>query len=180
MKLSKYNPENFEEIKQLFTMTFSDSEGQSEGLLIGNLVYDLMANFSTDNFYCFIAAENEQIIGSIIFTRLTFESEVNAFLLAPVAVHTNFQRKGIGQKLINFGLKTLKENNVELIFTYGNPDYYSKVGFSFISENVIKAPLKLSYPKGWLAQSLVSKEIEPITGNSYSYCVEAFNKPEYW
>jgi hypothetical protein len=33
-------------------------------------------------------------------------------------------------------------------------------------------------PEGWLGQSLVGDEIEPIAGNSY--CVEAFNKPEYW
>ena len=64
------------------------------------------------------------------------------------------------------------------LFTYGDPNYYSKVGFKPITEKLIKAPLKLSYPEGWLAQSLVSDEIQPITGNSY--CVEAFNKPRIW
>lgn len=41
-----------------------------------------------------------------------------------------------------------------------------------------QAPLKLTYPEGWLGQSLVSEEIEQVAGNSY--CVEALNKPEYW
>jgi len=45
-------------------------------------------------------------------------------------------------------------------------------------EKIAKAPLKLTQPEGWLGQSLVSDEIEPIAGNSY--CVEAFNKPEDW
>ena len=178
MKLSTYNPGNIEEIKQLFTKTFSDSEGQSEGLLIGNLAYDLMTSTDGHDLYGFVATENEQIIGSIIFSKLTFENEVNAFLLSPVAIHTSYQGKGIGQKLINFGLNTLKENGVELAFTYGDPNFYSKVGFSLITEKLVKAPLKLTYPEGWLGQSLVSDEIEPITGNSY--CVEALNKPEYW
>ena len=178
MKLSIYNPNNIEEIKKLFTKTFSDSEGKSEGLLIGHLAYDLMTTHDSHEIYVFIATENKQVIGSIIFSKLTFESEVNAFLLGPVAIDTNHQGNGIGQKLINFGLNILKENRVELAFTYGDPDFYSKVGFSLISEKRVKAPLKLTYPEGWLGQSLVSDEVEPISGNSY--CVEAINKPEYW
>ena len=178
MKLSIYNPANIKEIKQLFAQTFSDSEGQSEGLLVANLAYSLMTRTDAHDFYAFIATENEQIIGSIIFSKLTFESELNAFLLSPVAIHTSYQGNGIGQKLINFGLNSLKKNGVELVFTYGDPDFYSKVGFSIIAEKLVKAPFKLTYPEGWLGQSLLSDEVAPITGNSY--CVEALNKPEYW
>ena len=178
MKLLTYKPSNTEEIKQLFTKVFSDSEGQTEGLLIGNLAYDLMTDTNAQDIYGFVAIENEQIIGSILFTRLTLQDAINAFLLSPVAIHTTYQGKGIGQKLINFGINHLKENGVKLVFTYGDPNYYSKVGFCHITEKIIKAPLKLTQPEGWLGQSLVSDEIEPITGNSY--CVEALNKPEYW
>jgi len=178
MKFPAYNPSDIEEIKQLFIKTFSDSEGKSEGLLIGNLVHDLISSTDSHDLYGFVATENKQIIGCIFFSKLTFEHKIKAFLLSPVAIHTDFQRKGIGQKLINFGLNILKENGVELIFTYGDPNYYSKVGFNPITEKLIKAPLKLSYPEGWLAQSLVGDEIQPITGNSY--CVKAFNKPKLW
>jgi len=178
MKLSVYNQSNIEEIKQLFIKTFSDSEGQSEGLVIGDLAYDLLTRTDGQDLYCFVAIENERIIGSIIFSRLKFESELSAFLLSPVAVSTSFQGKGIGQQLIDFGLNTLKENGVELAVTYGDPNFYSKVGFSKITEKIIKAPLKLSYPEGWLGQSLLSAEIEPITGRSS--CVEALNKPAIW
>ena len=178
MELLTYKSSNIEEIKQLFTKVFSDSEGQAEGLLIGNLVYDLMTATDAHDFYGFVATENEQIIGSIIFSKLTFESEVIAFILSPVAIHTNYQGKGIGQKLINFGINHLKENGVALVFTYGDSKFYSKVGFSLITEKLTKAPLKLTYPEGWLGQSLISDEIEPIVGSSY--CVQALNKPEYW
>ena len=39
MELLTYKSSNIEEIKQLFTKVFSDSEGQTEGVLIGNLTY---------------------------------------------------------------------------------------------------------------------------------------------
>ena len=178
MELLTYGSTDIEEIKQLFTKVFSDSEGEAEGELIGNLTYDIMTGTDAQDLYGFVATENEQIIGSILFTRLTFQSGVNAFLLSPVAVHTSYQGKGIGQKLINFGINHLKENGVSIVFTYGDPNYYSKVGFKSITEKIVKAPLKLSHPEGWLGRSLVRDEIEPIAGNSY--CVEAFNKPEIW
>ncbi len=178
MNISTYRKSEIEEIKQLFTSVFTASEGQSEGLALGNLVYDLMINTNVEDLYGFIATDHEDIIGSIFFSRIKFDSDVNAFILSPVAIHTDYQRKGIGQKLIIFGINYLKENNVELIFTYGDPNFYSKVGFTLIDENIIKAPLKLSYPEGWLVQSLVSNAIHPIAGNSY--CVEAFNKSELW
>lgn len=44
MHYSLYHPSQAEEIKQLFLNTFSDSDGESEGLLVSNLAFDLMNN----------------------------------------------------------------------------------------------------------------------------------------
>jgi putative acetyltransferase len=179
MNLAEYSSRDREEIEKLFTKVFSESEGSSEGLLIGKLAHDLMHSTDPEDLYGFIAVEDGQVIGSIFFSRLRFNnSESNAFILAPVAIHTDYQGQGIGQKLINFGIDYLKENGVDLVFTYGDPDFYNRVGFSPISEKIAKAPLKLTYPFGWLCQSLVGSEIEPITGNSH--CVAALNHAEYW
>ncbi len=178
MNLSKYSKNQIEEIKQLFTSVFTDSEGHSEGLVIGSFVYDLMMNTNDEDLYGFIATDKGDVIGSIFFSRITFDNGVSAFILSPVAIHTESQKMGIGQKLIDFGINYLKENNVELVLTYGDHNFYSKVGFNLISEKVIKAPLKLTYPEGWLGQSLVSNEIHKISGASH--CVDALNKPELW
>ena len=102
----------------------------------------------------------------------------STLLFYPRLLYTQTTKVGIGQKLINFGINYLKDNGVGLVFTYGDPNFYKKVGFKPISEKVVKAPLKLKYPAGWLCQSLVGNEIEPIAGNSY--CVDALNHPEYW
>ena len=98
--------------------------------------------------------------------------------MSPVAISTRCQGQGVGQGLINFGLAALKEEGAELVFTYGDPGFYAKVGFHTVNEEVVKAPLKLSFPQGWLGQSLVSDEINPIAGESI--CIDAFNKPEIW
>ena len=178
MQLSKYSPGDIEEISQLFIRTFTDSEGESEGQLIGELVRDLMINTEPEDLYGFIATEVNQIIGSIFFTRMFFQSGICAFLLSPAAVLTAFQGKGIGQKLINYGIGCLKENGVSLVITYGDPAFYSKVGFKQITEQTIQPPFELSQPEGWLGRSLTGGEIKPIAGNPS--CVKAFDKPDLW
>jgi predicted N-acetyltransferase YhbS len=88
------------------------------------------------------------------------------------------QSKGIGQALINYGLNELKKRSVTVAVTYGDPNYYSKVGFRELPESIIQAPLKLSMPFGWLGQSLTGKPIPTI--NERPVCVKEFNDPVYW
>ena len=178
MNFEKYESSSAHEVKKLFTSVFADSENQAEGELIGNLVFELQETTGPKDIFGFIARDGKSLVGCIFFTRLKFENKINAFILSPVAVSTQFQNLGIGQKLIKFGISYLKKNNVKLLFTYGDPDFYSKVGFKHISESIAKAPLKLSYPDGWLAQSLFNENVEPIIGNST--CVSALNSQQYW
>ena len=59
MELLTYKSSNNEEIKQLFTEVFSDSEGQAEGIVIGNLTYDIMTGTDTQDLYGFVATEKK-------------------------------------------------------------------------------------------------------------------------
>ncbi|MEZ8720639.1 GNAT family N-acetyltransferase [Vibrio pomeroyi] len=172
-----------ETITQLFTQTFTDSEGENEGKTVGKLANDLLTTTDSTKLLCFVAEDDSSesdstIVGAIIFTPLSFDDKTKAYLLSPVAVSTQVQKRGIGQKLINFGLETLKEQGVELAVTYGDPSYYSRVGFEQITVEQIPAPFKLSYPHGWLAQSLTGSEIK-VTSEQSS-CVEALARAEYW
>ena len=119
MDISAYRPNEADDVERLFTRTFSDSEGESEGAIVGGLAGELMRSTGESDLYGFAARENAELIGSILFSRMSFEREMNAFVLAPVATRTDHQRRGVGQKLITFGLNTLKEDGVELVVTYG-------------------------------------------------------------
>jgi predicted N-acetyltransferase YhbS len=166
------------EVEELFASVFTSSEGENEGKLIGNLSSQLAANIDNEETICFGVCEHDMLIGSIFFTRLQFSKPIQVFMLAPVAVSTEHQRKGIGQALINYGLNELRKRSVNVAVTYGDPAFYSKVGFQTLSENVIQAPLKLSMPFGWLGQSLTGEPIPTI--NERPVCVKEFNDPIYW
>lgn len=167
-----------QEIASLFTSVFTSSEGEKEGRQIGNLASALSSRIDNQEIICFGTCEEESIIGAIFFTRLQFHQATQVYLLAPVAVSTKHQGKGVGQALINHGLNELKKRSVAVVVTYGDPSFYSRMGFQGLSENIIQAPLKLSMPEGWLGLSLTEAPIPAISERPG--CVQEFNDPAYW
>lgn len=172
-------------IRDLYKQTFGDSESEEEGATIAELSLNLIEQTPAKDLYVFVATETNDaatgIVGCIMFSRLTFAEHphTTAFVLGPVAVHTAYQGKGIGQSLIRLGLEVLASKSVDLAITYGDPKYYSRIGFHQVPTEVIPSPLPLQYPEGWQAQSLKGDGIiKPISGASA--CVPAFRKPEYW
>ena len=121
---------------------------------------------------------NEHIVGCIFFSRFVVPTDKVAFILSPVAIATSEQGTGIGQRLIGYGLEYLKSLKVDLAFTYGDPNYYSKTGFKHLSESIVKAPFELSQPEGWLAQSLDGNPIGAMQGSTK--CVWALSDKKYW
>ncbi len=167
-----------DEVTNLFTSVFTASEGEEEGSLIGHLASKLSSGIDNQDIVCFGTYEEESIIGSIFFTRLRFKDAIQVYMLAPVAVSTEHQKKGVGQALINYGLNELKNRSVSVVITYGDPSYYSKLGFRALSESAIQAPLTLSMPEGWLGQPLTGEPIPTI--KERPACVKEFNDPAYW
>jgi len=167
-----------EEVANLFTSVFTTSEGEKEGMLIGGLSSELASSIDNEETICFGAYENGSLIGSIFFTRLKFNDPIQVYMLAPVAVSTEHQGRGIGQALINYGLNELKKRSVSVVVTYGDPSFYSKVGFQALPEELIQAPQKLSMPFGWLGQSLTAEPIPAI--DERPTCVKEFNDAVYW
>lgn len=168
-----------QEIAALFEVTFAASEGADEGQLIGRLARDLIAKTKDDDLFVFSSWDGDALTGCIMFSRLGFDQDDRTvFVLAPVAVATDRQGQGVGQKLLTFGLNALRAAGVDVAITYGDPNYYSKVGFAPITEEIARAPLPLSQPEGWLGQSLTDRPLESLKGPSR--CVDALNNPAYW
>lgn len=178
LKFAVYDRREVDEMERLFIETFSESDSAAEGAMVGRLARDLISTTAPDDLYGFVARDDQRLIACILLSRLRFESGVKAFILAPVAVRTDYHGKGIGQRLIRFGLDALTRDGVELVVTYGDPAFYSKVGFHAVTEASIPAPHPLRQPEGWQAQSLSGGTLGPIAGRVA--CADALNKPEYW
>jgi putative acetyltransferase len=88
---------------------------------------------SNEKFKLSLVAELEgQVVGHILFTGVTIEgagSRLNALGLAPLAVLTQFQRKGVGSALVWRGLDQCRDMGHDAIVVLGHPEYYPKFGF---------------------------------------------------
>lgn len=178
MLLSEFNAQHAPRVIELFKTVFSNSEGEAEGNAIGELVSNLIAGTPEADIVGFTAMDGEDVIACIFFTRMTVAGDTTAFILSPVAVATQRQKEGVGKALILFGLEALGVKGVDLVFTYGDPDYYGRFGFSQLSESVVKAPFKLTYPEGWLVHSLSGTPVTAVKGTCQ--CVAALSDQAYW
>ena len=178
MEYRHQEPRDSGAIEKLFVSVFTRSEGEREGALIGRLARDLLESMDRRDVFGFVAVDEKDIIGAIFFSRLTFDEPVDSFILSPVAVATEHQGEGVGQELITHGLREMRRRGVRFVMTYGDPAFYSKVGFHPVSPARIKPPFTLSQPAGWLGQSLTGDAMDSIAGRCS--CVQALADPVYW
>ena len=166
-------------IAALFQDTFAASEGADEGALIGALATNLMSEAAAADIRVFCAEEGDELIGAAIFSPLTFVgSDQTVMLLSPMAVSPKRQKQGVGQALLTHALAALRDTGVDIAITYGDPNYYSRVGFHPIREADAPAPLPLSFPHGWIGQSLKGGDMPRLTGPST--CVPALDRADIW
>ncbi|EAR10625.1 GNAT family N-acetyltransferase [Reinekea blandensis] len=163
---------------ELFRTAFTIAEDEHEGALVADLTAGLVPLVDQDRVWCFGHYHDDALVGAIFFSRLEYPSLAGVYLLAPVAVRTDFQRQGVGQTLIRYGLTVLAEQGAQVALTYGDPAYYGRFGFQPLSETLLQAPLTLSMPFGWQGQSLQGGTIPQCTERPQ--CVEPFANPALW
>lgn len=105
----------------------------------------------------FVAEYDGQIIGSILYTKswLIDEKGENKEIVSfgPLCVHPDFQRKGVGGRLIKHTADLLKSQGGAGIVIYGDPHNYCKYGFKNGKTYTISDE-NGEYPYGLLALEL--------------------------
>ncbi len=112
------------------------------------------------------AAYNENLlIGHIMLTKqkLTCNKPVNAVLVAPLSVKSEYRNNGIGSALMQHALKEAIKQNYSAAFLIGNPEYYRRFGFRQCSKYNIKNISEVP-DKFVLAHELIPDTFKNITG----------------
>jgi putative acetyltransferase len=122
------------------------------------------------------ADQGGAIIGYIGFSRIRITCEhgrTTALALAPVAVHPEHQRRGIGAGLIRTGLSRARVAGFDIVVVVGHADYYPRFGFKSARSHGIYCPFEVP-DSAWM---LV--ELEPGSASRHGGTVEyhaAFSK----
>ncbi|GGP12237.1 GNAT family N-acetyltransferase [Oceanobacillus neutriphilus] len=125
-----------------------------------------------------IVAVNKQdkIIGQILFSKIWIENTEQAtesLALAPVSVHPDYQKHGIGSTLVKKGLEKAKESGYHSVIVLGHADYYPRFGFKPASLWRIAAPFDVP-DDAFMALELEKNALKKVNGTvQYS---EAFSE----
>ncbi|SIT79629.1 GNAT family N-acetyltransferase [Edaphobacillus lindanitolerans] len=134
-------PKDFNEVEQVVQESFRkvQTSDHQEQLRIGKLratcayVPELA-----------LVAENEEtgdLIGFSLMTEAVIGgSPIPALAMGPVSVLPDYQNKGIGMMLIEEGIRRAKVNGYLAITTFGDPDFYSRIGFKNALDHGIQPP----------------------------------------
>ncbi|MGI9316990.1 MAG: GNAT family N-acetyltransferase [bacterium] len=157
--------------------------GQPEGQEIVDLVNGLMEDETAKPLLSLVAEKDGKLVGHILFTtaRLQPENEKTLVrILAPLAVSTQDQGKGIGGVLIKEGLKQLTESGVDLVFVLGHPHYYPRFGFQTAGLLGFEAPYKIPSEQAdaWMVQELKAGSLAGNEGRIQ--CAKILDQPQLW
>ena len=131
MELRLENEQDYFEVENLTREAFWDvyRPGCSEHLVLNKLRQ--ADSFIKDLDYVLI--EDGKIVGNIVYTKMftgterKMSDEVIAF--GPISVHPDFQKKGLGKKLIEYTLDKAKCLGYKAVLITGDNNYYNPLGF---------------------------------------------------
>lgn len=142
MELRLENEKDYFEVENLTREAFWDvyRPGCSEHLVINKLRQS--DSFIKDLDYVLI--DDNKIVGNIVYSKMftgsegKMSNEVIAF--GPISVHPDFQRKGLGKKMIEYTLDKAKDFGYKAVLITGNNNYYNPLGFESASRYNIYLP----------------------------------------
>jgi len=132
----------------------------------GHLVERLRVNPSFLPELSIVAEIESSIIGHILFFPVSIVSgnvRLPSLALAPISVVPDYQGRGVGKELIEYGLKRSAELGSKSVIVLGHAAYYPRFGFRPASKWYIKAPFEVP-DDAFLAMELVKNGLKDVSG----------------
>ena len=165
-----------DDVSDVHLSAFPDGERE----IVSELAINLLFEKTTPETISLVAEKEGAVVGHVAYSPVRIDNNENlqAYILAPLGVKPEYQKRGIGSRLIESGMQQLLEKGVNILFVYGDPEYYRKFGFSADVADRYTPPYKLLYPFGWQAKALNEFTAEK-TSNKIA-CVTSLSDPELW
>src|SRR5262245_32161319 len=122
-------PDDFAAIREVNRQAF----GQEQE---GNIVDALRSNGAS--ILSLVATVDGQVAGHIMYSPITIDGKITGAALGPMAVLPEYQRQGIGSRLIETGNRKLKDAGQPFIIVLGHAEFYPRFGFAPASAHGIR------------------------------------------
>lgn len=165
-----------EAIRHVHLSAFSEEER----LIVAALAVNLLCQETNPGTLSLVGEIDDTVVGHVAFSPVSSENitEWKGYILAPLGVKPNFQKRRIGSALIENGIAQLSARGANVVFVYGDPKYYGKFGFRADTASRYLLPYELQYPFGW--QAIVLDDKVAVGASLNISCVAALCDPELW
>ena len=130
---------DFKSIVSLILRSFQEGTDYSDGTDIIALVEEIRDSKYYIPELSFVAELNNQVVGHFLFSKFPLSStregghgdgaDSEIVMLAPVSVHADYFRQGIGTAMLMMGIEKVRELGYKGITVEGNYNFYNQVGF---------------------------------------------------
>lgn len=140
LEIRQENRNDYEEVYNVIKTAFETAEHSD-----GNEQDLVVALRESNNFIpklSLVAVQDNKIIGYILFTEIEI-GEYKELALATLGILPEYQRQGIGTKLIEEGHRIAKELGYHYSIVLGSEKYYPKFGYIQANQYGIIAPFEV-------------------------------------
>ena len=167
---------DYKNIVSLILRSFREGTNYSDGTDIIALVEEIRDSENYIPELSFVAELDGEIVGHFLFSHFPLsptekgghgkEADSEIVMLAPVSVHADHFRKGIGSTMLKLGIEKVKEAGYKGITVEGNYKFYNKVGFRTSSEFGIfpTSGYPLTEPRCMMCQETYKGSLDGIHG----------------
>ena len=135
---------DYKDVVSLVLRSFSEGTDYSDGTDIVALIEEIRISEYYIPELSFVAELDGEIVGHFMFSKFPLSrtpegghggaEDTETVMLAPVAVHADHLRQGIGSEMIKLGIEKVKEAGFKGIIVEGNYKFYNTVGFKTSAE----------------------------------------------
>ena len=167
---------DYKDIIYLIMRSFKEGTNYSDGIDVIALVEEIRDSEYYIPELSFVAELDGKIVGHFLFSKFPLSTDINGghgdvdetetVLLAPVSVHADHFRLGIGKAMLDMGIEKVKEKGYKGIIVEGNYNFYNCVGFRTSSEYDIypTSGYPMTEPRCMMCQEMYEGSLKDIHG----------------
>ena len=167
---------DYKDIISLILRSFKEGTDYSDGTDIIALVEEIRDSKYYIPELSFVAELHGKLVGHFLFSHFPLSptkeggydesGKSDIVMLAPVSVHADYFRQGIGSAMIKLGIEKVRELGYKGITVEGNHRFYNTLGFRTSSEfNIFPTSgIPLDEPRCMMCQETYNGSLNGIQG----------------